>query len=132
MERMPPNRRPVHPDRRRASGKAAEEAAARYLGENGFDILERNWRCRSGELDLIALNGDTLVFVEVRSRRNPTRLGTAVEAITPRKCAQVRSVAHVYLSTKQHPLRQVRFDVVAVTFGPAGEVAELKHIPGAF
>ncbi|WP_238357789.1 YraN family protein [Cohnella zeiphila] len=132
MERMPPSRRPAHPDRRRATGRAAEEAAARYLGENGFRILERNWRCRTGELDLIALDGETLVFVEVRSRRGSARFGTAIEAITPRKCAQVRSVAHIYLSTRNQLLRQVRFDVVAVTFGPSSEVAELKHIPGAF
>lgn len=119
-------------NRRRETGRAAEEAAALHLLDLGYAILERNWRCRSGEIDLIAQDGDALVFVEVRSRRNPYRFGTAVEAVTPRKTAQVRSVAQVYLAMKPVRTGPIRCDVVAVTFDGLGEVAELKHLKGAF
>lgn len=133
MEGTPrPPRKPAA-DGRRATGLAAEEEAARHLTGRGYRIVERNWRCRSGEIDLIALDGGVLVFVEVRSRRNPTRFGTAVEAITPRKRAQVRSVAQIYLAMRPSArASSVRFDVVAVTFDGEGEVTELRHLEGAF
>lgn len=133
MDRFPPPRRNKTPDRRRATGLAAEEEAARHLLELGYVILERNWRCRSGEIDLIALDGGVLVFVEVRSRRNPTRFGTAVEAIAPRKRVQVRNVAQIYLSMRRRDCdNPVRFDVIAVTFDGQGAVTELRHLEGAF
>lgn len=119
-------------DRRRATGREAEEAAANHLLARGFDIVERNWRCRAGEIDLIAADGIVLVFVEVRSRRNPSRFGTAIEAVTPRKQAQVRSVAQFYLAMKKIDGRSIRFDVVAVTFNGEGAVSELRHLEGAF
>jgi putative endonuclease len=118
---------------RAATGRAGEEAASQYLVSLSYRLLERNWRCRIGEIDLIADDGGTLVFVEVRSRTNPTRFGTAVEAITDRKRRQVREVAAYYLmQRKAATTPSVRCDVVAVTFRPDGSVAELKHIPGAF
>ncbi|GIO10840.1 UPF0102 protein [Cohnella xylanilytica] len=127
-----PPRKPAA-DGRRATGLAAEREAARHLTALGYRIVERNWRCRSGEIDLIALDGGVLVFVEVRSRRNPTRFGTAVEAITPRKRAQVRAVAQIYLAMSPSARdSSVRFDVVAVTFDGEGQVAELRHLEGAF
>lgn len=120
-------------DRRVAVGRAGEEAAARHLQHSGYLMEERNWRCRSGELDLIARDGETLVFVEVRSRSNPSRFGTAVEAVTPRKCRQVRELATIYLKQrKDAAFLSVRFDVVAVTFGKDGSLLEVKHIQGAF
>lgn len=112
-------------------GRAGEDAAARHLLGLGYALIERNWRCRAGEIDLIAEDGNALVFVEVRSRSNPTRFGTAVEAVSPRKCRQVREVAAYYLRQQAGFGRTVRFDVVAVTFGNDG-VTELKHLPGAF
>lgn len=118
--------------RRVAIGKAAEEAAAVYLERSGLRIVERNWRCRRGEVDLIGIDGDTLVFVEVRSRTNPANFGTAIEAVSPRKCRQVRDVAAVYLHLRRHGDKDVRFDAIAVTFGPDGGIAELNHLPGAF
>jgi len=120
------------PDRRRATGREAEEAAARHLLDRGYDLVERNWRCRAGEIDLIANDGSVLVFVEVRSRRNPSRYGTAVEAVTPRKQAQVRSVAQIYLSVRKVTACPIRFDVVAITFDGQGAVSELRHLEGAF
>jgi len=67
------HRRNRRPDRRKERGAAAEEAAARYLESQGCQVLERNWRCRTGEIDLIARDGEVLVFVEVRSRRTGSR-----------------------------------------------------------
>jgi len=119
-------------DARKAVGKAGEDAAEAYLRQAGFAVEARNWRCRSGEIDLIAREGGVLVFVEVRSRSNPTRFGTAIEAVTPRKCRQVREVASVYLKGRAEAAASVRFDVVAVTFGGDGAVEDIKHIPGAF
>ncbi|WP_276352519.1 YraN family protein [Cohnella caldifontis] len=115
-----------------STGRAAEEAAAAYFEEKGCTVAARNWRCRTGELDLIVREGTSLVFVEVRSRTAPTRYGTAVEAVTPRKCRQVRQTAEVYLKMNGLEGHPTRFDAVAVTFGPEGSVRELKHIPGAF
>ncbi|RED66004.1 YraN family protein [Cohnella lupini] len=117
---------------RAAVGKAGEEVAAAHLLQSGYSVEARNWRCRSGEIDLIALDGTTLVVVEVRSRTNPTRFGTAVEAVTPRKCRQVRELATIYLKQRGNAPRSIRFDVVAVTFRDDGSVMEIKHIEGAF
>jgi putative endonuclease len=117
---------------RSAVGRAGENAAAELLEQLGYILLERNWRCRIGEIDLIALDGKTLVFVEVRSRTNPTRYGTAIEAVTPRKCRQVREVATVYLKQRGGAPQPLRFDVVAVTFLRDGNAPEIKHLQGAF
>ncbi len=113
-------------------GRAGEDVAANHLRQLGYAVEECNWRCRFGELDLIARDGETLVFVEVRSRTNPTRYGSAVEAVTPRKCRQVREVATVYLKQRKGAPLSVRFDVVAVTFLRDGAPPEIIHIPGAF
>ncbi|MFD0671762.1 YraN family protein [Cohnella sp. GCM10027633] len=118
---------------RAAVGRMGEAAAADYLTRLGYRMLERNWRCRFGEIDLIADDGGTLVFVEVRSRTNPTRFGTAIEAITDRKRRQVREVAAYYLMKRQAGKdTSVRCDAVAVTFRSDGTVSDLKHVPGAF
>ena len=120
-------------DNRVATGRMGEEAAADYLANLGYRIIARNWRCRIGEIDLIADDGGTLVFVEVRARKNPTRFGTALEAVTPLKQRQVREVAAYYLALrKSAPSSSIRCDVVAVTFRADGSIAELRHIPGAF
>jgi putative endonuclease len=117
---------------RKEAGQAAEDQASAYLQELGWKIVQRNWRCRSGEIDLVARDQDTLVFVEVRSRTSPGRFGTAIEAVTPRKCRQVRETAEVFLRMNGFAGKPVRFDVVAVTFAKDGSVEELKHIPNAF
>jgi putative endonuclease len=117
---------------RAAVGRAGEDVAANHLQQLGYRLEERNWRCRTGEIDLIAEDGAVLVFVEVRARTNPTRFGTAVEAVTPRKCRQVRELATLYMKQRKGPFQSIRFDVIAVTFLRDGTVAEIKHLPGAF
>ncbi|MGZ7440591.1 YraN family protein [Paenibacillus sp. TH7-28] len=119
-------------DDRKARGREAEQAANDYLTALGYTILKRNWRCRSGELDLIAKDGDTIVIVEVRSRSHrAAAFGTPAESITPRKIKQVRDTAAVYFHQTGQTLANVRFDVIAVTYSP-GEQPKVEHIKNAF
>ncbi|MGN6109470.1 MAG: YraN family protein [Kofleriaceae bacterium] len=97
-----------------ALGARAEEAAARLLLDRGYRIVERNYRCASGELDLVARDGDVLVFVEVRSRADGEH-GEAAEMIDRRKQRQVSRVAAHYLAARCPAFEQARFDVVAIT-----------------
>ncbi|MFC3797824.1 YraN family protein [Cohnella sp. GCM10012308] len=120
------------PDLRKMRGDRAEAEAAAYLERLGYRIRERNWRCRTGELDIVATDGDVTVIVEVRSRRENGRFGTAVEAVTPRKCMQVRATAQVYLRFAGLEGVRTRFDVVAVTYDWADEITEVRHLSGAF
>ncbi len=93
------------------AGLEAEEKCAAYLARAGLDIVARNWRCRLGELDLVAREGDTLVFVEVRYRRSE-RYGGAGESIAGRKRARLLAAAKLYLSGAGD--RPCRFDAMIV------------------
>lgn len=104
-------------------GKAAEELAVEYLRAQGMRIVARNWRWRGGEVDIIAKDGNTLVFVEVKSRESSDFMQPE-EAVDQRKRLHLWRSAQAYLEGK--PLVPVRFDVVAVT--PQG----IRHIRGAF
>ena len=97
-------------------GAAAEARAAQLLVEAGYRIVERNFRCKAGELDLVARDGDVLVFVEVRSRSDDEH-GSAVEMIRRTKQRRVARVATYYLATVQPVFEECRFDIVAVTAG---------------
>jgi putative endonuclease len=99
-------------------GASAEQVAADLLGRNGLRILERNFRCKAGELDIVAAEGNVLVFVEVRSRADD-RHGAAVSAVGPTKQRQVARVAAYYLALRVPPFLECRFDVVAITGGRA-------------
>ena len=117
-------------DRRRETGKRGEEAAAHYLSSRGCRILHRNWRCRMGELDIVAEDGDTIVFVEVRTRAPGSRFGTAAESVDARKRRRLTSLAQAYLSMTGRQHAPVRFDVIACTAQPDGGL-EIEHIPNA-
>jgi putative endonuclease len=93
-------------------GAAAEEQALRFLLNQGLALKERNYRCRLGEIDLILMHDQTLVFVEVRMRRNRA-FGGAAESITPRKRARLVAAARHYLAGRQ-PLPACRFDAVLI------------------
>ncbi|MEJ2641274.1 MAG: YraN family protein [Desulfosarcinaceae bacterium] len=95
-------------------GRSSEARAARYLRKQGYRILEVNYQHRLGEIDIIAEEGDTLVFVEVKARRNPF-LQTPKAAVTLRKQRKIVQVAQAYLKTAGHPLKRMRFDVVAIS-----------------
>jgi putative endonuclease len=119
-------------DSRPQTGRAAEDLAASLLQKAGFTIVERNWRRPQGELDIVAADGGTCVFVEVRSRTG-TELGHPLESVTPAKRAQVIRAARLYLAEAASPASAYRFDVVAVTFDPEGRAPpEVLHLPGAF
>jgi putative endonuclease len=94
-------------------GSAAEDRAVRLLVERGYEIVERNYRHKSGELDVIARQGDCLVFVEVRSRGD-TDHGDAVETVDRRKQYRVARVAEHYLIERDPTYEEARFDVIAI------------------
>ncbi len=120
---------------RRRLGRVAEDLVARRLESQGWMIVERNARTRTGELDLIALDGGTLVFVEVKASRAGSRHGPVcpAHAVGPRKRAQVRLLAREWLGARRGPsgVAGYRFDVVGVSFGGDG-LADVDHIRGAF
>jgi putative endonuclease len=100
------------------AGASAEAKAMRLLLEHGYAIVERNFRCRAGELDLIARDRGVLVFVEVRSRADADH-GHAAEMVDAHKQRQVARVAEHYLAMRDPEYDEVRFDVVAITAGEA-------------
>ena len=95
-------------------GADAESRATRLLVQRGYRIVERNFRCKAGELDIIARDGDVLCFIEVRSRGNANH-GHAAEMVTPTKQAQVSRVALMYIGLRNPMFERSRFDVVAIT-----------------
>lgn len=111
-------------------GALGEELAAGHLTGKGMTILERNWRCRYGELDLIAQDGDTVVFVEVKTRSG-RGYGTPAEAVTFAKQGRIRRLAGLWLTAQPRGWRQVRFDVVAIVI-VAGRDPELEHLRAVF
>ena len=102
------------PNKPQQFGRKAETMAARYLKKQGYKIIERNYRTRSGEIDIIAREGETLVFVEVKARASD-RFGSAKAAVTPHKQRQVAKVALGYLKMTDQSHVKARFDVVTVT-----------------
>jgi putative endonuclease len=99
-------------------GASAEADAAQLLIAAGYRIVERNFRCKAGELDIIARDGDVLVFVEVRSRSDDEH-GTAAEMIGRTKQHRVVRVARCYLAARAPAFDECRFDIVAITAGEA-------------
>ena len=97
---------------RKNLGNKGENAAAEYLKARGYSIVVANWRCTVGEFDLIARDGETLVFVEVRTRRGG--IDAALESITPRKRAILERTAYIYLEENAIE-SDWRIDVIAVT-----------------
>ncbi|MCX5833097.1 MAG: YraN family protein [Deltaproteobacteria bacterium] len=106
------------------TGKEGEEIAARYLEKEGYRIIERNYRCVFGEMDIIARDGGAYVFVEVKSRRSE-RFGDPKLAVDYRKQRKMSMVAMCYLKEKRLLESPSRFDVVAVRFFPEEPRVEL-------
>jgi putative endonuclease len=115
-------------DTRKQTGRRGEDIAASHLVDKGYKIIQRNWRCSVGELDIVAEDGDTLVFVEVRTRKGQ-RFGTAEESVTPTKQARLIELAQTYLQKTSTRSRLWRIDVVAVQLG-AG-LPQVNHIENA-
>ncbi len=111
-------------------GKLGEDLARRELRRRGYAILARRYRTRFGEIDIIARDGDTLVFVEVKTRRS-NGFGGALAAVDHRKQRRLVTMARSYLLGLPGPVPPCRFDVVGVTV-PAGEQPVVKVVVHAF
>jgi putative endonuclease len=109
---------------RKEIGKRGEEIALRFLKRNGYQIIEKNYVCRMGEMDLIAKEKDTLVFVEVKTRTS-TAFGPPQLAVNPTKQRQLSKVALSFLKEKKLEDVKARFDVVAVLVRARNEEIEL-------
>lgn len=117
--------------RRRSAvlGSSGERLAARYLRRHGYRILMRNFRAAGAEIDLVALDGETLVFVEVKARRSEAA-GSPLAAVDARKQARIRRAAEVYAARARAHKRPMRFDVVAIRARRLASHVEL--VKGAF
>ena len=123
---------------RAALGRYGENLAARHLSDAGFCVLERNWRCREGEIDIVAREGDVLVVCEVKTRRG-VAFGTPLEAVTPAKAARLRRLTARWLAATRESraadgvggFADIRFDVVGVLLPRAG-APTVEHLRGAF
>lgn len=113
---------------RQALGRHGERLAEQHLLGAGFTILERNWRCRIGEVDIVALDGEILVICEVKTRRG-VGFGAPLEAVTAEKAARLARLAvHYRRSTGRHP-GPVRIDLVGVLV-PRGQPPRIEHVRG--
>ena len=117
-------------DRRRSTGAKGEKVARAYLEKKGYRILEANFRCPEGEIDLVAQKGDCLVLVEVRTRTGRA-FGTPEESITTAKKQKLLVLSQVYRQGRKGLPAQGRIDVVAVELGAEGQVQRLEHIENA-
>jgi len=130
IARMLKRGKPSSPaDARQKRGLQGEEEAARHLKKSGLKILVRRYRCRFGEIDLVAREGETLVFVEVKTRRSAD-FGDPSLAVTPEKQKHISRVALDYLRRLNHPEIPVRFDIVEVI--PSDSRFECNHLRNAF
>ena len=118
-------------DIRRTTGSRGEEEAARFLTRSGYAILDKNIRTRAGEIDLVAKEGKTLVFVEVKTRRDAEG-DPPQAAVNTRKQNRLGKLALGYLKLKRLRQTPCRFDVVSVIFNDEGGVKAIRHIPNAF
>jgi putative endonuclease len=118
------------PDPRRALGQRGEDLVARWYETGGYEILDRNWRRREGELDLILGRGRTVVFCEVKTRTS-NRFGAPVEAITRVKQQRIRTLAARWLAERRLGGRDLRFDVASVMVA-RGTDPVVEVIEGAF
>jgi len=112
-----------------ALGDRGENVAARHLRSQGYKIIVRNYRCALGEVDIIARDGDTLVFVEVKTRTTDEPMPE--DQVNGPKQHQISKVARYYLGRYGIPQPPVRFDVVAIVW-PTGRPPQVRHTPAAF
>ena len=112
-------------------GKKGEEIAVKYLEKSGYKVLEQNFRKRYGEIDIIAQDKDTLVFVEVKTRFSE-KYGPPEEAVTPRKLKQIAKTGQFYKLLYPELPDLLRIDVLAVDFDFRGEFKEIRLIKNAY
>lgn len=111
-------------------GRMGENAGARYLKARGYTILERNWRCTAGEVDIVAKDDNYLVFVEVKTRRSH-ELGYPAEAVTPERKKRYENIAALYLQSIDRGFMPIRFDVLSIETTDDNR-ASIRHYMDAF
>ena len=109
-------------------GQQGEQLAAKFLTDAGFSVLGRNWRCSLGEIDIVAIDGRTLVICEVKTRSG-VRFGTPLEAITRQKAYRLRKLAVAWVSAHGLVFDQIRIDIVGVLRAAPGEFS-IEHVRG--
>ena len=118
----------AHPE---PPGRSGESRACLYLQQQGLVIVERNFRCRSGEVDVIARDGDVTVFVEVKERRGRSH-GEGYEAVTFGKRRRLIRAARIYAASRGISERPIRFDVISIDWPAEGTEPVLRHDTSAF
>ena len=111
-------------------GRRGEDLAAHFLEDAGYRLIERNWRCRQGEIDIVAERGDTIVFVEVKTRSS-LAFGHPFEAITASKLARLRGLAGAWCAERSPSATRIRLDAIAVV-APRGQRPQIEHLLGVF
>ncbi|GHD38686.1 YraN family protein [Mycetocola manganoxydans] len=111
-------------------GRRGEDLAARFLEDAGYRLLERNWRCRQGEIDIVARTANTLVFVEVKTRSG-LAFGHPFEAITATKLARLRGLAAVWCAEHSPSVARIRLDAIAVIVPRSGQPV-VEHLLGVY
>jgi putative endonuclease len=116
--------------KRRETGILGEKLTCDFLGKNGYEIIETNYRCPDGEIDIIAIHGDTLVFLEVRTKRGD-EFGTPEESIVPAKMEKLRTVAAHYGQNHDNLPYSWRIDMVAVHLDNNNRASRIDIIENA-
>ncbi|MFW5730142.1 MAG: YraN family protein [Desulfonatronovibrionaceae bacterium] len=109
-----------------SKGRFGEEIASSYLQEKGYKILDRNWRCRKGELDIICTRSGKIIFVEVKTR-SASGMGQAEESLRPSQAGVLLRTASSYLSCRGWWDRECRFDFISVVMGREVDVKHVKN-----
>jgi putative endonuclease len=124
----------VGTDLRQSLGRRGEQLAAEHLMRRGFQIVERNYRTRWGELDIIAFDGRALVFCEVKTRRLRDAERSPLESVRAVKRSRIRKMAGRWLieRTDRPYADELRFDAIGITFDLSGQLVSIEHLEGAF
>ena len=117
-------------DERKKIGSIGEKLASDYLERIGYSILQHNFRCRNGEIDIIACNSEYIVFFEVKTRKGSTPLHPTL-SVTKAKGKRIRELASIYLMEHEDETRQPRFDVISVIMNQNHE-GTIEHLENAF
>ena len=118
-------------DARGTVGKIGEDAGVKYIKDNGYEVICRNYRCGFGEIDIIARQKETFVFIEVKTFTG-TDLGSPKEAVTKRKKKKIILVAKHYIAKNRIKNHRFRFDVIAVVLDTQRNIRKIEHIINAF
>ncbi len=125
------------PPTTRSTGIAGERAAIAHLAAGGFRVIDTNFRTREGELDVVAIDSQTLIFCEVKARLGARAAGRALEGIGPAKRRRIRAMARIWLSERAPLLggwrgHDIRFDAIGVGVDQTGRVLTIEHVEDAF